>query len=69
MNKRIRVLQIIARLNIGGPAILVTLLTKRLDPTRYDPRLVAGKENPQEGNYLDLYGQTVPGLIAIPELT
>ena len=46
-----RVLRIIARLNVGGPALHTTLLTQRLDPRRYDARLVAGTEEPGEGNY------------------
>jgi glycosyltransferase involved in cell wall biosynthesis len=33
---------VIARMNMGGPAYHVTLLTKRLDPDRYESKLVAG---------------------------
>ena len=39
---RIRVLRVIARLNVGGPALHAVLLTERLDPARYESRLVAG---------------------------
>lgn len=65
---RVRVLRIIARLNVGGPALHTTLLTERLDPRRYDTRLVAGREAPGEGNYLDLYGTTLPGVTVLPAL-
>jgi glycosyltransferase involved in cell wall biosynthesis len=65
---RIRVLRIIARLNVGGPAIHATLLTERLDPGRYDSTLVAGAEDAAEGSYLDLHGRTVPQLVRVPEL-
>lgn len=44
------VVRIIARLNIGGPAIHVLHLSAKLDPTRYRTVLVAGREAPQEGN-------------------
>lgn len=64
----IRVLRVIARLNVGGPAIHATLLTERLDPSRYDSTLVAGSEDADEGNYLTLHGRTVPNLVALPEL-
>ena len=66
--QRIRLLRVIARLNIGGPAIHATLLTDRLDPARYDSLLVAGTEEPWEGNYLTLHGRSVPQLTILPEL-
>jgi hypothetical protein len=57
--ERVRVLRIIARLNIGGPALHTTLLTERLDPRRYDARLIAGTEGPDEGNCLLAVSDTV----------
>lgn len=65
---RIRILRVIARLNIGGPAIHSTFLTERLDPSRYESRLVAGAVEPGEGDYLDLHGLAIPGLIKVPDL-
>jgi glycosyltransferase involved in cell wall biosynthesis len=47
---RIRVLRMIARLNIGGPAIHVSLLTERLDPDQYETMLVAGNLSSDEGD-------------------
>ncbi|TMF24522.1 MAG: glycosyltransferase family 4 protein [Chloroflexi bacterium] len=52
--KRIRVMRVITRLNIGGPAIHVSLLASRLDPTRYETLLVSGVESGDEGNMLEL---------------
>jgi glycosyltransferase involved in cell wall biosynthesis len=46
----IRVMRIIARLNIGGPAIHVTLLTERLGPPDFENMLVCGHIGPQEGD-------------------
>jgi glycosyltransferase involved in cell wall biosynthesis len=65
---RTRVLQVIARLNIGGPAPHATLLTERLDPARYDSRLVTGVEAPAEGNYLDLHGKAADRVTVLPSL-
>ena len=55
--ERIRVLRIIARLNVGGPALHTVLLTERLPRERYDARLVAGVPDPSEGDYLALHGR------------
>jgi glycosyltransferase involved in cell wall biosynthesis len=65
---RIRVLRIIARLNVGGPAIHATLLTEGLDPARYETRLVAGATPSVEGDYLALHGRSIPGLEIVPGL-
>ncbi len=45
----IRVLRIIARLNIGGPAVQAISLTALLRPRGYETRLVRGVEGPDEG--------------------
>jgi glycosyltransferase involved in cell wall biosynthesis len=66
--ERVRVLRIIARLNIGGPALHTTLLTERLDPRRYDARLITGTEAPHEGNYLQLHGATPERVTILPAL-
>jgi len=50
---RVRVLRVIGRLNVGGPAIHVVNLTAGLNPRRYQPLLVAGSENEAEGSMLD----------------
>lgn len=64
----VRVLRIIARLNIGGPAIHATLLTEHLDRLGYETVLVSGTEEEGEGSYLDLRGGAVRDLRRIPEL-
>lgn len=66
--ERVRVLRVIARLNIGGPALHATLLTERLDPARYDSLLVAGTEEAHEGNYLALQGKAGERLVSVPAL-
>jgi glycosyltransferase involved in cell wall biosynthesis len=64
----VRVMRIIARLNIGGPAIHATLLSEHLDPLGYETVLVAGTEEAGEGSYLELRGARVRDLRRIPEL-
>lgn len=68
MTTKIRVLRVITRMNIGGPAIHATLLSEGLDSGRYETRLVAGSAGASEGNYLDLVGRKVPNLTEIPDL-
>lgn len=64
----IRVLRVIARLNIGGPAIHAELLARRLDPSRYQTMVVAGTEAAGEGNHLALHGHRLERLVSIPDL-
>lgn len=57
--RRVRVLDIIARLNVGGPAHHVSILSGGLDPERYRTRLLAGSLGPGEGSsehFADRYG-------------
>jgi glycosyltransferase involved in cell wall biosynthesis len=50
----VRVVRIFSRLNIGGPAVHVILLSAGLRPLGYETRLIVGKESPREGNMLEL---------------
>jgi glycosyltransferase involved in cell wall biosynthesis len=45
----VRIVRIIARLNIGGPAIQAITLTRRLEEYGYATVLVRGREEPDEG--------------------
>jgi len=45
---------VFSRLNIGGPAVHVILLSAGLRPLGYDTRLVVGRESEREGNMLPL---------------
>ena len=68
MAGKIKVLRIIARLNIGGPAIHASTLTARLDPAKYSSRLVVGAEGPNEGNFLALHGIELENVTTLPDL-
>jgi len=48
--KKIKILRIIARLNIGGPAIHTILLTDGLDKSRFESLLVSGSIDKDEGD-------------------
>src|SRR4051812_37360897 len=48
--KPVSLVRIISRLNVGGPAIHVITLTRRLEALGYWTTLVRGRESPNEGN-------------------
>jgi glycosyltransferase involved in cell wall biosynthesis len=52
--ERIRVMRILTRMNVGGPALQASVLMRGLDPARFDQRLYTGLVEPGEADYLDL---------------
>ena len=60
MSERIRVLRLIARMNVGGPAIQVTGLMRTLDTQRFDQRLYTGWCAADEADYLLTQAPDVP---------
>ena len=67
-NRPIRIMRIIARLNIGGPAIHVALLTEKLGAPEYESVLVCGTIDAEEGDmqyYAEARGVTP---VIVPEL-
>ena len=48
-----KVMQIIARMNVGGPAVLVADLVRNLDSSKFEARLVTGYCDENESDYLD----------------
>ena len=67
--RRIRVLRVIARMNIGGPAHHVALLSGGLDPDRYETLLVCGQVGRGEGSYEALAEQHGARLHRLPSLS
>jgi len=55
-------------MNVGGPAIHATLLSRGLDPDRYESHLVYGAEGRHEGNYLEMHGLQLDRLHLVPAL-
>ncbi len=66
--RRIRILRMIARLNIGGPAIHVHLLTTGLNPEQFETLLVTGNISSQEGDMSYLFDRDANKPYVIPEL-
>jgi glycosyltransferase involved in cell wall biosynthesis len=52
--KKLRVMRVITRMNVGGPALQAALLCERLAPERFESRLISGIEGEREGNMLQL---------------
>jgi len=65
---KIKVLRIIARLNIGGPARHVVILTGGLDKDRYDSILVSGAVGKGEGDMSYLAEEGRIRRVFVPEL-
>lgn len=68
---KIRVLRVIARMNVGGPARQVVTLSRGLDPGRFDQRLVIGDVDDDEAETPEVKGGTldytrIPGLGRTP---
>jgi glycosyltransferase involved in cell wall biosynthesis len=64
----VRIVRIIARLNIGGPAIQAITLTKRLEPMGYRTVLVRGREESDEGDMDDLADKLGVAPVLVPSL-
>jgi lipopolysaccharide/colanic/teichoic acid biosynthesis glycosyltransferase len=65
---KVKIVRVIARLNIGGPAIHVINLTAGIDPSRFESVLVTGTENPGEGSFLDLAISRGVRPVIVPEI-
>lgn len=65
---RINVFRVIARLNVGGPAHHVSLLTAGLDPARFSSVLVAGRVGPGEKEMQSAVDRASDRLIRLPSL-
>ena len=63
----IRALRVIARMNVGGPAWQVSVLTRGLDTGRFESRLVVGDVGGGEADFVELRDSDLP-LVKIPAL-
>jgi glycosyltransferase involved in cell wall biosynthesis len=53
-------MRVIARMNVGGPALQVTGLVQGMDAARFDHRLLTGSVEPDEADYVDLRAPGLP---------
>lgn len=58
VDRPVRVLRIIARMNVGGPAWQVSVLTRGLDD--HETLLLAGQVEPDEADFVELRDPTLP---------
>ncbi len=63
----VRILRIIARMNVGGPAWQVSVLTRGLDRDRFHSRLIAGEVSEGEADFIELRDPDLP-VVKIPML-
>jgi glycosyltransferase involved in cell wall biosynthesis len=67
--RRLRVLRVIGRLNMGGPAHQAALLSgRRFDPGRYETLLVHGSLAPGEASLAELAREEGAAMCSVPEL-
>jgi glycosyltransferase involved in cell wall biosynthesis len=64
----IRIARLIARLNVGGPAIHVSLLSERLRELNYETTLICGTVSPHEGDMTYFAREHGVEPVVIPEL-
>ena len=64
----IRIARVVTRMGVGGAALHVALLTKHLDASEFETRLFAGKTTKNEGNMLELRGETAIHPHLLPHL-
>lgn len=67
ISRPIKVMHIIARMNVGGPAVEITELMRGLDPNIISQRLVTGYCNGDEADFLetqapDIFARRIDGL-------
>jgi glycosyltransferase involved in cell wall biosynthesis len=67
--KKVKILRIITRLNVGGPSIHTILLSAYLNSDRFETILVKGREGDCEGDMQDLLRKKNIHPIIIPELS
>jgi GT2 family glycosyltransferase len=68
VKNKLKILRIVSRLNIGGPSIHCSILTKGLSKTLFETKLVAGKGSSHEGDMSYLINSDNGFLLKIPEL-
>lgn len=57
---RLRVLRIISRMNVGGPALQVAGLIRGMDAERFDHRVLTGYVGDDEADYVELRAPDLP---------
>jgi len=69
MQKKIKIVRIITRLNIGGPAVHTILLTSKIDNTKFQSYLLTGEVEKTESNMMYLADKYNVKPIVFPEIS
>ncbi len=67
--KKVKIVRIITRLNIGGPAIHVILLSTEIDKDMFDTYLLSGRPESHEGDMSEAADKKGLGITYVPELS
>lgn len=67
MSEPIRILRVIARMNVGGPALQISGLARQLDPARFEQRILCGQLEDGEADWLTLRAPDVD-VVRVPGL-
>ncbi len=65
---RRKIMRVVTRMNIGGPALHALFLTEGMNHGQFESLLVSGSTEPREGNLLELKGHPRISVHAVPEL-
>jgi glycosyltransferase involved in cell wall biosynthesis len=68
VDRPIRIASVVARLNVGGPAIHLVTVNTRLDPARFSDCIVHGTEGPSEGSLVAWAREKGARTLRIPAL-
>jgi hypothetical protein len=60
VTRPIKVMRVIARMNVGGPAWQVSVLTRGLQPPQFDTHLVCGRVAVDEADFIALRDPALP---------
>ena len=63
-----KIVRVLTRMNMGGPALHVSLLSNGLDPSRFSTTLIVGQTEPEEGDRLSWVKNGPAKLFVIPSL-
>ena len=56
----IRIMQVIARMNVGGPAVIVADLMRELNPDKFQTVLITGYCTDDEADFLEEVATDIP---------
>jgi glycosyltransferase involved in cell wall biosynthesis len=62
-NSKIKVMHVISRMNVGGPAVMISDSVRGLDSSLFDQKIFAGECEPEEADYLKTHGKDIDAIM------